>query len=208
MQKSELLLAWQTLWRVFGVSPSVGLCEQLLASYEEPHRRYHTLQHLSECMTHLHAARHLSERTHEVELALWFHDAIYAQRQHDNEARSAEWAKAVALQAGLSMGVAERIHALIMATCHDATPTDPDAQILVDIDLSILGADRPRFDQYEQQVRQEYAWVPGFLFRRKRHQILASFLARPRIFMTGYFFERLEAQARANLARTLEKLGA
>jgi predicted metal-dependent HD superfamily phosphohydrolase len=87
-----------------------------------------------------------------------------------------------------------------MATRHDAVPVDADAQLLVDIDLSILGAERERFDEYERQIRAEYAFVPALIFNAKRRQILRSFLDRPRIYSTPAF-SVLEATARANLAR-------
>jgi predicted metal-dependent HD superfamily phosphohydrolase len=94
-----------------------------------------------------------------------------------------------------------------MVTRHRAQPEGTDAKILVDIDLSILGAPGERFDEYERQIREEYAWVPGLLFRRKRRQILEEFIARPRIFSTDFFAKRHEARARSNLQRSLEKLG-
>jgi hypothetical protein len=53
------------------------------------------------------------------------------------------------------------VHQLIMATCHAALPTTPDQALLVDIDLSILGADSERFDEYEVQVRQEICLGSG-----------------------------------------------
>jgi predicted metal-dependent HD superfamily phosphohydrolase len=70
----------------------------------------------------------------------------------------------------------------------------------VDVDLSILGAPPERFAEYEVQIRQEYAHVPGFLFRLKRRAILQSFLDRPALFSTPRLHQRLEARARANLA--------
>jgi predicted metal-dependent HD superfamily phosphohydrolase len=81
-----------------------------------------------------------------------------------------------------------------------------DAEIVVDVDLSILGAAPERFEEYERQIRAEYRWVPGFLFRRKRAKILQEFLARPRIFSTQTFIDRYEQQARANIARSLTRL--
>jgi len=78
----------------------------------------------------------------------------------------------------------------------------------VDIDLSILGAAPDRFDEYERQARQEYAWVPEFLFRRKRKAILEGMLARPRPFSTAPFFLRHKGAARANLARSIARPGA
>jgi predicted metal-dependent HD superfamily phosphohydrolase len=95
-----------------------------------------------------------------------------------------------------------------MATRHKAVPRGTDAEILVDIDLSILGAAPDRFDEYERQVREEYAWVPDFLFRRERKAILKEFLARPQIFSSTHFRGRYEQQARSNLERSLERLGA
>jgi predicted metal-dependent HD superfamily phosphohydrolase len=79
-------------------------------------------------------------------------------------------------------------------------------RLLVDIDLSILGATPERFDEYEVQVRQEYAWVPGPLFRRKRGEILQAFLVRPSIYSMPWFRQRLEAQARSNLQRSVARL--
>jgi predicted metal-dependent HD superfamily phosphohydrolase len=128
-------------------------------------------------------------------------------KRQDNEQKSAEWAKAAALRSGLSVPAAERVYDLVMVTRHRAQPESTDAKILVDIDLSILGAPSERFDEYEGQVREEYAWVPWLLFRRKRRQILEEFIARPRIFNTDCFVESHEAQARSNLQRSLEKLG-
>ena len=143
----------------------------------------------------------------EIELALWLHDSIYDVKRQDNEEKCAEWAQSVAAQAGLSQDAGERIYELVMVTRHSAVPVTNDTKTLVDIDLSILGAKAERFDEYELQVREEYGWVPGLLFRRKRRQILESFVARPRIFNTDYFFERLEHAARANLARSIAKRG-
>lgn len=173
--------------------------DQLLARYSEPHRQYHTLQHLAECLAHFEAVRHLAEQPGEVEFALWFHDGIYDTQRHDNERQSADWARAVLQGHGAVPAAVQRIDELIMATCHSALPVSPDAQLLVDIDLSILGALPGRFAEYEAQIRQEYAFVPEDLFRHKRGEILRAFLARPAIYSTPHFQAALEARARDNL---------
>jgi predicted metal-dependent HD superfamily phosphohydrolase len=199
---------WDAMWRELGAARTASsLYDEIVARYAEPQRHYHTARHLDECFAHFDTARALVERPAEVELALWFHDAIYAPKRQDNEAKSAEWARACALAAGVTADAADRAHALVMATRHDAVPSRPDEQVLVDIDLSILGAAAARFDEYERQVREEYAWVPGFVFRSKRKTILEQFLARPAIFSTPAFRERLEVPARANLARSITQLG-
>ncbi len=207
-KKMPRIEQWWEMWKGLGAtSADAGLFSQLIERYSEPHRHYHTVQHLDECFAWLPKTRPLAQYSHEIELALWFHDAIYDVKRQDNEQKSAEWAKAAALRSGLSAPTAERVYDLVMVTRHRARPEGTDAKILVDIDLSILGAPSERFDEYERQVREEYAWVPGLLFRRKRRQILEEFIARPRIFNTDSFVESHEAQARSNLQRSLEKLG-
>jgi predicted metal-dependent HD superfamily phosphohydrolase len=198
---------WQTVWRELGAAKVDELLfHQLVASYSEPHRKYHTVQHLEDCLAHLDGVRPEAERAGEVELALWFHDAIYDTLRKDNEKRSAEWARQSALAGGLSSEQADRVYALILDTMHNAVPAGRDAAVLVDVDLSILGADAARFDEYERQIRKEYSWVPGPLYRKARRQILRAFLDREKIYSTEYFRAHHETQARENIARSLDRL--
>lgn len=201
------LARWEFLWRELGASqPNDKLFHKLVECYSEPHRRYHTVQHLQECFAHLELVRSLAPHPNEVELALWFHDAIYVTSKSDNEERSAEWARDSALSAGLSAEQAERIAELVMSTKHDAVPVGPDASVLVDIDLAILGADSARFDEYEVQVREEYAWVPESVYRQARGKILREFLNRERIYNTQFFQTEYETRARENISRSLTRL--
>jgi predicted metal-dependent HD superfamily phosphohydrolase len=196
------------MWARLGVAaPDTRVFEELVACYSEPQRRYHTIQHLDECFSKLEELRSEAKHPDEVEFALWFHDAIYDTRRQDNEAKSAAWARATASAANLPAAVGDRIHSLIMGTRHDAQPQEPDEKVIIDVDLSILGASAERFDEYESQVREEYSWVPATLFRSKRRELLKGFLMRPSIFNTRKFVEAYEAQARANLERSIKRLG-
>ena len=196
---AQFQASWQQAWEGLQRRPPPGLQQQLLTAYAEPQRHYHTQQHLAECLTHLASARHLAQHPAEVELALWFHDAVYDVKGKDNELRSAQWASSALQHAGASDAVSQRVHDLIMATCHTATPVEADAQLLVDIDLAILGASPGRFTEYDQQVRAEYSWVPALIYGFKRKQVLQSFLQRPQISATAFFQERLAQPARDNL---------
>lgn len=198
-EHSLLERSWRFAWAALGLVPPQGLMQRLTQAWAEPQRHYHALQHLGECLAHAEAVRSLAQQPGEVEIALWFHDAIYDPRGKDNEARSADWACQALALAGADEAVQQRVRALIMATCHDAVPTDDDARLLVDIDLAILGAGPARFAEYDQQVRAEYRWVPGWIYRSKRKEVLAGFLARPAIYSTKWFRERLEVRARENL---------
>lgn len=192
--------SWASAWSDLGLQPPPGLFEQLVRAYEEPQRHYHSLQHLRECLMHFDQVRHLAQQPGEVAIALWFHDAIYDVRGKNNECQSADWAIRVLASCQASQATLARVERLIMVTRHDATPGEPDEQLLVDIDLAILGATPERFAEYDAQVRAEYAWVPCFVYRMKRRSVLKSFLARSMIYSTDHFRTRYEAQARINLA--------
>lgn len=191
--------SWQRVWSNLGLNAPSRLKERLIDAYSEPQRRYHSLQHLRECLLHFESAIDLTRHPGEVEIALWFHDAIYELQGKDNELRSAQWASDELTSSGAGTGQRQRVHALIMATCHTATPTDPDEQLLVDIDLAILGASAERFAEYDAQVKVEYSWVPAPIYAVKRKEVLKSFLDRSPIYSTEHFRARCEQQARTNL---------
>jgi len=200
---------WIEAWRALGVGDSPALRRlqaDVLGRYSEPHRHYHTQQHLAECFDKVQDIISLAEHRAEVEIGLWFHDAIYDTQRQDNEERSADWARTAAQELGAAAESAQRIYDLVMFTRHAAEPVGIDAEVLVDADLSILGARSERFQEYEAQVRREYGWVPDDVFKSRRAKILKGFLDRPHLFCTAPFRERYEAQARHNLQRSIEAL--
>jgi predicted metal-dependent HD superfamily phosphohydrolase len=92
----DLHRTWSLAWKTLGArTAGDDLFTTLLARYDEPHRHYHSRQHLTECLEHFDAVRHLPTHAAEVEVALWFHDAVYDLYSSDNEARSADWARTV-----------------------------------------------------------------------------------------------------------------
>ena len=204
---TELALFWQQTWRKLGITTDkTALLQQLLIEYTQSTRKYHNQQHLSECFQHFDAVQHLAKHPEEIALALWFHDAVYRIGRQDNKQQSAQWAEKSLIQESVAPEIISRIKKLILVTCHDATPEQPDEQLMVDIDLAILGSTPQRFVEYETQIRQEYHLVPNWLFRYKRKKILHQFLKRPRIYATDHFYLLLEQQARTNLEQTLKTL--
>jgi len=162
-------------------------------------------QHIAECLAEFDPARHLARAPEALELALWFHDAVYDPAAGDNEERSAELAKSCLAEARVSGDIAEIVSRLILATKKHEDGADPDVSLMIDVDLSILGREPNRFLEYEEGIRREYSWVPSFLFTSKRNEILEGFLARERIFRTAWFYEKYEAAARRNLESSLQK---
>ncbi len=198
---------WSRLWIVAARKAAPpGLFDGLLARYAEPHRHYHNQQHIAECLLEFDREKERAAETDAVELAIWFHDAGYDPRATDNEERSAELA-VVSLQAADAPEVlVSSVRMLVLATkTHDAV-VPVDAPVMIDLDLSILGRAPQRFREYEAAIRREYAWVAASVFAEKRAELLESFLARPRLFATAWFYDRYEAQARRNLRWAVDHL--
>lgn len=202
------LARWHRLMAQWRAAESDDVYDKLASAYSEPHRHYHTAQHVDDCLTQFDDASSIASLPEEVELALWFHDAVYKPTSSRNELRSAEWAASFVDSIGATSERAERIHGYILATKHGAEQLEGDAALVVDIDLSILGREPGVFEIYEQAVSQEYKWVPGPVYRRKRIEILQSFLERPAIFLTSHFHRLYENQARENLEWAIQRLRA
>jgi len=197
---------WNRLLAALGISNEAECFAALLAAYAQEHRHYHTARHIDHCLQELDTALPYAQQPAEVELALWFHDAIYDPHSSKNEERSADWACELLARHRTSADRIQRVRAHILATRHEAVASHPDSRLVVDIDLSILGVDESAYAQFEVDVRREYEWVPAGLFRHKRAEILESFLARPQIYTTESFRDRYEARARINLARAITAL--
>lgn len=198
---------WQRLWEAASArGPSALWYEHLTRAYAEPQRYYHTRQHIAECLLEFDTARHLADQPEAVELALWFHDAVYDPKAADNEEKSAALARQC-LSAGGVPQLAATVGELVMMTKSHRTESDGDGALIVDVDLSILGQSGPRFAEYEDQIRQEYEWVPKPIFNAKRGELLRGFLARNQIYGTRFFAAKYESQARRNLEGAIRKLG-
>ena len=185
---------------------SLDVYAALETAYSEPARHYHTGEHIDDCLAQLDGAVELATAPEEIELALWFHDAVYRPTSSKNELKSAVWAQRFLRSLGADESKCRRVQEHIMATCHGADSLTGDTAFVVDIDLSILGREPSEYDVYEQAIREEYRWVPGPIYRKKRAEILESFLAKPAIYVTGEFRERFEASARKNLQRAITGL--
>jgi len=198
---------WTQLWHTAtNAAPPTEAFARLVALYSEPHRCYHNLAHIEDCLGEFDRAKQLATEPAAVELAIWFHDAVYDPRAADNEEHSAELAKAWLSNVHASDALKDSVGRLVMATKNHNASLHADAPLLVDVDLSILGKPPEQFWEYERQIREEYAWVDKPVFAAKRMEILRRFLARERIYQTELFFQRMEAQARANLRASVQRL--
>jgi len=197
---------WNKLCLCLGIAADGETYEALVDAHAEKHRAYHTLDHIAACLLHLDEVQHSLQNPEEVEMALWFHDAVYEPFSATNEQDSAAWALGWLEERGASEPMIGRIVRHILDTRTHESPESSDGQYMLDIDLSILGTRPEVYDRFERNIRREYRRVPGFIFRKKRKAILEGFLARSRIYVTEYFRRKLEEDARVNLARAISRL--
>ncbi|WP_395749410.1 N-methyl-D-aspartate receptor NMDAR2C subunit [Prosthecobacter sp.] len=195
------LQRWQSLWQRLGLTTDGAAWHaRLMTAYSEPQRADHTLQHLEECLLCLDEAKKtgLMAQPDLIEMALWFHDAVYDPQGSENEELSAK----MALDAGAGGEVAR----LIMLTKSHLPGDGADDAWIIDIDLAIFAQPMGRVLEYEQQIRAEYAWVPQAVYAEKRAEILTIFLNRQQIYLTGWARERFEVRARENLRLLIDSV--
>lgn len=197
---------WRHLMSAWGFDANQVTFNELTAGYSEKGRYYHTGEHVSACLEHLDNCNLELPSSKEIEIALWFHDVVYKPFSGSNEKDSADWAAKFLSECGASSEQSSRVHQLIMVTEHNAPTKTADEAILVDVDLSILGAVTSVYKMFEDAVRKEYRLVPSFIYRKKRVEILSGFLDRPKIYTSGIFQDDVEERARSNLSNAIRRL--
>lgn len=193
---------WQNLFDD-GYRP---LFDKLIAYYQQSHRHYHNLTHLYECFLWFDTIKNQLCYPDLVAIALFYHDIIYNPKSNTNKQDSNDTMQ-LELKGILSDQKLSIIDVFILATKHHINPLSDeyksDLDYLLDIDLAILGSHFDRFDEYNHQIRQEYAWVNGLIYHVKRKSVLRAFYQRDRIYLTEYFYKTLENKAKENLKRHL-----
>ncbi|MCL2465939.1 MAG: hypothetical protein FWF21_01575 [Micrococcales bacterium] len=194
------------------------LWDEVEAHYREPARYYHTLDHLGYMWAEY--WRHgeydekgrwrffLQEQVQDEQafcFALCYHDVVYDPERKDNEARSADLARARLTEIGFPAERTDKVVAMILATATHPQTDDPDTAALLDTDLAILGADPDVYRDYADKIRREYQMFSDAEYRAGRSAVLRHLLASPRLFRTTTY-RPLETQARENLAAELTTL--
>ena len=183
-----------------------SLFDEVLRRYREPHRRYHTPQHIRHCLGQLDLAADLLVERDAVEIALWFHDVVWeaSAAPAANERRSAELFRE-RLGAALDEGFRDTVHRLVMVTVYPSEPATPDEGYMVDIDLSSFGLPWEEFRRDTQAVRDELPHLSDEEFFPRQHRFLRMLLGRERFFATDFFRRRYERRARDNIERLLRE---
>ena len=196
---------WMELVEFLGADRNLAKSwfDRLERCYSEPHRRYHTFQHLEECLEELDEIEGEEERLALIEVALWFHDSVCQPGAATNTALSASLAREFLLECQASESVMEFVRDMIMATQDHRAMDDPDAAIMIALDLNIFARSPQRYAAYEKQVREECAAVPEEIYRSQRIAWLQGFLDRPVIYESETMRDIYEEQARFNLENAI-----
>lgn len=174
----------------------------LLERWNEPQRRYHN-------ETHLRAVLHAIDRLDDegeafdgaaVRLAAWFHAAVFDPTASENNEASAKLAERMLDPAAPVDEVARLVR---LMGGHRVEEGDLNAEVLSDADLAVLGADPETYDTYTQDVRHEFAHVPGEKFVAGRRAALEGLVERKSVYLTTAARDAWEKQAHANLNREL-----
>jgi predicted metal-dependent HD superfamily phosphohydrolase len=197
-----MIEAWQ---RIFPGEETVG--RDLLERWSQPHRRYHTPDHLALMLRVIDEHAGLADDPDAVRLAAWFHDAVYEVFAADNEERSAALASTTLAALGLSASRVSEVARLVRLTAgHDVAAGDRNGALLADADLAILASDGAGYARYAEAVRAEYAAVADEVFRPGRAAILRRLADRPEIFRVVPARADWTARARANLGAEIATL--
>ncbi|MFJ4282727.1 hypothetical protein [Streptomyces massasporeus] len=181
--------------------------DALLTRWQEPQRRYHTVEHLTAVLDRVDELERYARDPDVVRLAAWFHDAVYLPDRSENEERSARLAERALAEAGVPDEKTAEVARLVRLTVtHDPSDDDPDGQVLCDADLAILASPPSAYAAYTTAVREEYHFVPSDAFREGRATILRQLLDLPHLFRTPHGATHWEATARYNLTAELEML--
>lgn len=214
-REQDLRARWHATASAAGAAPGVDpapYADRLLTAWAEPQRRYHTTAHLADVLARVDvlAAAGDEDGTDRpaVDLAAWFHDAVYRPDRSENEERSATLAERALPELGIDDARTAEVARLVRLTItHDPAPGDANGELLCDADLGVLAGTAQEYAAYAAAVRAEYGFVPDEAFRAGRAAVLRQLLALPRLFRTAHGAAHWEAPARANLAAELAELG-
>jgi predicted metal-dependent HD superfamily phosphohydrolase len=173
---------------------------ELVSRWSEPHRHYHDVRHLAGTLEALDLLEDDAASSPVVQLAAWFHDAVYEGVAGVDEQQSADLAERM-LGDLPGHDVDEVVRLVLLTAGHDPQPGDAAGTALCDADLSILGALPGRYDVYVRDVRLDYSHIEDASWAVGRTAVLDSLLALNPLYRTPMGQELWQERAAANLTR-------
>jgi predicted metal-dependent HD superfamily phosphohydrolase len=200
------------LWkRIDAKGNAISAFKNIYEKYLEKERHYHTYEHIDACLEDFDSAKHLSENPDALEIGIVGHDSIYEIGVNDNEERSADFMYNICLAADVNISLINDARNIILVSKHNKIPRTIDEELMIDIDLLILGKPENIFNEYEKNIWLEYkAKYNEQEYMAGRADFLKkNFLEkekRPCIYYTEYFKDKYERKARENLEMSINRL--
>jgi predicted metal-dependent HD superfamily phosphohydrolase len=185
-------------WKRLGLGHDLYV--ELVSRWSEPQRHYHDVRHLAATLDALDVIDDPAASLPVVQLAAWFHDAVYSGVAGVDEQLSADLARRM-LGSLPAPDVAEVVRLVLLTAGHDPGPGDAAGAALCDADLSILGAMPGRYDVYVRDVRLDYAHIDDAVWAVGRTAVLDSLLLLDPLYRTTTGQELWQQRAVANLRR-------
>ncbi|MFD1770596.1 HD domain-containing protein [Sphingobacterium suaedae] len=176
-----------------------GLWSELVDAYGNPGRYYHNLTHIRHMLSEAESARDTINDYDSLLLAVFYHDVVYDPTSTTNEENSVRFAKRHLLQLHVGTDQLHVVEAHILATKNHQQSTVADRNILLDVDLAILGQPWPRYYIYVQAIRREYSMYSDPEYTAGRLAVLSTFLGKDAVYKTLPFRRRYEKQAQKNI---------
>lgn len=173
-------------------------------NYSSKSRHYHNLEHLENMFSELSKIQSEVKNLDCLLFAIYYHDIIYKSTKNNNEHQSALTFKNRIIKT--SFGKLNECMSQIEATKEHKISDDYDTNILLDLDLSVLGKTSEEYKKYSESIRKEYQIYPDFMYRKGRKKVLKSILKLDFIYKTDYFKRLYENQAKENLMLELKQL--
>lgn len=176
--------------------------ERIQQSYNQKHLHYHNAAHIADCLEKA-SLLEVTQNNPVLKLAIWYHDIVYWPTKSDNEKQSAIQAVNFLSKQDAANSIKTRVYDLILATIHKDPPKNDEQAYIMDIDISILGAEQKDYKTYCEKIRKEYIAVPWLLYCEKRIEILKAFLKREQLYYTDYYKDKFEQSARVNIEQEI-----
>lgn len=197
--QQEFAQRWQALAEELHIPAHVASTALLVMDrYDEPSRHYHTKKHV---LSMLREADKLTfDDPQAAKLAIFFHDVIYDTRRKDNEEQSAQVMEAL-LREVVPQERLDKAMFSIRATQPHVRTDVRDTDLVIDLDMAILGQPWAVYERYAMGIYKEYGGDQHpEKYREGRIGFLTNELKKTENFITPEF-KHLEAPARRNLER-------
>lgn len=179
----------------------------LTTLYTQPHRKYHNINHINDCLAELESFPQQSISGFEfndyqiVEAAIWYHDAVYNSYSKANEVNSA-----TLINNKYQYELGSEIKKAVLATAkhlHTQSDLSIATQVMLDIDLSGLGKPWGIYVKNGFNIRDEYYNTTDLAFLQGRIQFLETIAQRETYYYTKHFHDKYHFESKSNVEREI-----